>query len=54
MLGVYAILQMQVSGWDGTPTLAWGAVSVVLLAAFLARQQRIPDPLRPLPQRPPA
>jgi EmrB/QacA subfamily drug resistance transporter len=48
MLGVYAILQMQVSGWDGTPTLAWGAVSVALLTAFLARQRRIPDPLMPL------
>jgi EmrB/QacA subfamily drug resistance transporter len=48
MIGVYTILQMQVSGWDGTPTLAWGAVSFTLLAAFLARQRRIPDPLMPL------
>lgn len=48
MLGVYAILQMQVSGWDGTPTLAWGAASLALLAAFLVRQWRIPDPLMPL------
>jgi MFS family permease len=48
VLGVYAILEMQVSGWDGTPTLAWGAVSVVLLAAFLVRQRRISHPLMPL------
>ncbi len=52
-LGVYAILQMQVSGWDGTPTLAWGAVSVALLAAFLARQRRIPDPEMTTPRRAP-
>ena len=47
MLGVYAILQVQASGWDGTPTLAWGATSVALLAAFVARQRRIPNPLVP-------
>jgi EmrB/QacA subfamily drug resistance transporter len=44
-LGVYAIVL--VGEPNGTP-LAWGAVSVVLLAAFLVRQAKIANPLMPL------
>ena len=48
MLGVYTILQVGEQGWGSTQTLALGAVSVALLAAFVARQARIPNPLMPL------
>jgi EmrB/QacA subfamily drug resistance transporter len=44
-LGVYAIVL--VGEPNGTP-LAWGAVSVVLLAAFLVRQAKAANPLMPL------
>jgi EmrB/QacA subfamily drug resistance transporter len=48
MLGVYTILQVDKQGWGSTQTLALGAVSVALLAAFVLRQARIPNPLMPL------
>ena len=48
MLGVYAILEVGEQGWGSTQTLALGAVSVALVAAFVARQARIPNPLMPL------
>jgi EmrB/QacA subfamily drug resistance transporter len=48
MLGVYTILGVAEEGWGSTQTLALGAVSVALLAAFFARQARIPNPLMPL------
>jgi len=48
MLGVYTILQVAEQGWGATSTLALGAVSVALVAAFLARQARIENPLMPL------
>ncbi|MDX6703670.1 MAG: hypothetical protein QOF26_3896, partial [Baekduia sp.] len=48
MLGVYTILQVDKQGWTSTQTLGLGAVAVVLLAAFLVRQARIPNPLMPL------
>jgi EmrB/QacA subfamily drug resistance transporter len=48
MLGVYAILQVSQHGWGATQTLVLGAVSLALLAAFLVRQARIPNPLMPL------
>jgi MFS family permease len=48
MLGVYTILGVSEHGWGSTQTLALGAVSVVLLAAFIARQARIANPLMPL------
>ena len=35
-------------GWGSTQTLALGAVSLALLAAFIARQARIANPLMPL------
>jgi EmrB/QacA subfamily drug resistance transporter len=48
MLGVYTILGVSEEGWGSTRTLALGAVSIALLAAFLARQARIANPLMPL------
>jgi EmrB/QacA subfamily drug resistance transporter len=48
MLGVYTILGVAEQGWGSTRTLALGAVSVALLAVFLVRQARIPNPLLPL------
>ena len=48
MLGVYTILQAGVVGWGSTQTLVLGAVSVALVAAFVVRQARIPNPLMPL------
>ncbi len=48
MLGVYTILQVSEHGWGSTRTLGLGAVSLALLAAFVARQARIANPLMPL------
>src|SRR5687768_2950937 len=48
MLGVYTILQAGSQGWGSTRTLLLGGVSVALVAAFVVRQARIPNPLMPL------
>jgi EmrB/QacA subfamily drug resistance transporter len=48
MLGVYTILQVGAQGWTSARTLALGALSVALLVAFVARQNRIPNPIMPL------
>jgi EmrB/QacA subfamily drug resistance transporter len=48
MLGVYTILEVEQVGWGATQTLALGGVSLALLAAFIARQARIANPLMPL------
>jgi EmrB/QacA subfamily drug resistance transporter len=48
MLGVYTILQVSEQGWGSTRTLGLGAISIALLAAFVARQARIANPLMPL------
>src|ERR671919_327495 len=48
MLGVYTILEVEQQGWGSTQTLALGGVSLTLLAAFIARQARIANPLMPL------
>jgi EmrB/QacA subfamily drug resistance transporter len=48
MIGVYAILGVAEEGWGSGQTLALGAVSIALLAAFLARQARVANPLMPL------
>ena len=48
MLGVYTILEIGEQGWGSTQTLVLGAVSGALVAAFVARQARIPNPLMPL------
>ena len=48
MLGVYTLLEAGEQGWGSTQTLVLGGVSVALLAAFIARQARIANPLMPL------
>ena len=48
MLGVYTILGVGEEGWGSTQTLVLGAVSIALVAAFVARQARIANPLMPL------
>ncbi len=48
MLGVYALLEAGEQGWGSTQTLGLGATALALLAAFVARQARIPNPLMPL------
>jgi EmrB/QacA subfamily drug resistance transporter len=48
MLGVYTILGVEHEGWGSGQTLTLGAVSVGLLAAFLARQATAANPLMPL------
>ena len=48
MLGVYTILGVAEHGWTSAQTLVLAAVSLVLVALFVARQARIPNPLMPL------
>jgi EmrB/QacA subfamily drug resistance transporter len=48
MLGVYTILEAGDQGWGSLHTLGLGAVAIALLAAFITRQNRIPNPLMPL------
>jgi predicted MFS family arabinose efflux permease len=48
MLGVYTILEAGEQGWGSLHTLGLGAVSLALLTAFVARQDRIENPLMPL------
>jgi EmrB/QacA subfamily drug resistance transporter len=48
MLGVYTLLETSEQGWGSTQTLGLGAVAFALLAAFVARQGRIANPLMPL------
>ena len=48
MLGVYTILEVEQQGWGSTQTLTLGGISLALLAAFVARQGRIANPLMPL------
>jgi EmrB/QacA subfamily drug resistance transporter len=48
MLGVYTILETGPRGWGSAHTIVLGAVSLALVAAFVARQARVADPLVPL------
>jgi EmrB/QacA subfamily drug resistance transporter len=48
MLGVYTILEVGDQGWTSVHTLGLGGLSLALLAAFIARQATIPNPLMPL------
>ena len=48
MLGVYTILEVGDFGWGSLHTLGLGAVSLALIAAFVARQERTSNPLVPL------
>ena len=48
MLGVYTILEVEKQGWGSAQTLGLGGVAIALVAAFLVRQSRVPNPLMPL------
>jgi EmrB/QacA subfamily drug resistance transporter len=48
MLGVYTLLEAGEQGWGSLQTLGLGGISLALLAAFVGRQARIPNPLMPL------
>jgi EmrB/QacA subfamily drug resistance transporter len=48
MIGVYSILQVSDKGWTSGEVLGLGALSLVLLTAFVLRQARIANPLMPL------
>ncbi|GAA3256708.1 MFS transporter [Nonomuraea helvata] len=48
MLGIYTVVKIEEYGWLAAHTLGLGAVSIVLLAAFLVRQATARTPLMPL------
>jgi EmrB/QacA subfamily drug resistance transporter len=48
MLGVYTIVEVVDYGWGSAHTLGFGALSLVLLGAFVARQATAANPLLPL------
>jgi EmrB/QacA subfamily drug resistance transporter len=48
MLFVYTILGVAEEGWGSGQTLLLGAISIVSLIAFVARQARVANPLMPL------
>ncbi|MFI6514729.1 MFS transporter [Spirillospora sp. NPDC050679] len=48
MTGVYAIVQAEHSGWGSPATLGLGALSLALIAGFVARQATAEAPLLPL------
>ncbi|HET9718578.1 MAG TPA: MFS transporter [Solirubrobacteraceae bacterium] len=48
MSGVYAIVQASQDGWGSTPVLGFGALAVVLMAAFLLTESRVRNPIMPL------
>ncbi|MFF2330102.1 MULTISPECIES: MFS transporter [unclassified Streptomyces] len=48
MLGIYTVVRVEEHGWTSAPTLGLGALAVVLLAGFAARQATARTPLVPL------
>ncbi len=48
MTAVYAIVQVTNHGWGSWQVLGFGAVAAVLMAAFLALETRIENPIMPL------
>ncbi len=48
MIGVYAIVKASDHGWGSLHTLGFGALSLALLGAFGALQQRLANPIMPL------
>ncbi|TDC63143.1 MFS transporter [Actinomadura sp. GC306] len=48
MLGIYTVVKVEQHGWTSARTLGLGAVSLVLLAGFVARQATAATPLMPL------
>ena len=48
MTGVYAIVKATSYGWGSAHTLGFGALSIALLAAFVALESRLENPIFPL------
>ncbi|MEU0657692.1 MFS transporter [Streptomyces lavendulocolor] len=48
MLGIYTVVGVETYGWTSARTLGLGALSLVLLVAFVVRQATAADPLMPL------
>jgi EmrB/QacA subfamily drug resistance transporter len=48
MTAVYAIVQATNHGWGSSQVLGFGAIAVALMAAFLAVESRIANPIMPL------
>jgi EmrB/QacA subfamily drug resistance transporter len=48
MSAIYAIVQATNHGWGSTAVLGFGALAAVLMAAFLALESRIENPIMPL------
>lgn len=48
MTGIYAVVQVERYGWTSAHTLGLGALSLALLAGFVARQAKAGTPLMPL------
>ena len=48
MIGVYAIVEATSHGWASVQVLGFGALSIVLLGAFLALESRLENPIMPL------
>jgi EmrB/QacA subfamily drug resistance transporter len=48
MSAIYAIIQATSHGWVSSDTLGFGALAAVLMAAFLALEARIENPIMPL------
>jgi len=46
--GIYAIVGATVHGWVSAQVLGFGGLSLVLMAAFIAREARIENPIMPL------
>lgn len=48
VLGIYTVAKVEEHGWTSAPTLGYGALAAVLLAAFVIRQATARNPLMPL------
>jgi EmrB/QacA subfamily drug resistance transporter len=48
MTAIYAIVQATTKGWLSTEVLEFGVLAVLLMAAFLTLEARIPNPIMPL------
>jgi EmrB/QacA subfamily drug resistance transporter len=48
MSAIYAIVETATHGWNSAPVLGFGALAVLLMAAFLAVQARVSNPILPL------
>ena len=48
MSGIYAIVEVTTYGWGSSQVLGFGALAAVLMAAFIAVQARIENPIMPL------